>query len=314
MLLSSKGKNNVAIGNQSLFCNNCGCDNIAFGWNALYNNSKGCNNIAIGCRVLYNNTGGTNNIGLGYNALCNNSKGCNNIASGCFAGFSNVTGSTSIFLGTCAGYNETKSNRLYISSGATRPLIYGEFDNRKLIIDGSMCVTKLPTKSTETNIVYIDSVGKLSSGATSSGGGQQTKFSVNQGSHSLSVGNIIKSTGANTYGKAQADSSANSEVVGIVTVVTDSSNFTYVTHGIIETGVPAQVAGTVMFLSATTPGGLSTSDATEGQISKPLMVILENNTKALFNNFRGQLIAGASPASTPAIGSILYLYNNYGGF
>lgn len=145
--------------------------------------------------------------------------------------------------------------------------------------------------------------------------GQQSKFSVNQTGHTLSVGDVIKSTGANTYGKAQADTSANAEVVGIVTVVTDSANFTYVTHGIIETGVPAQAAGTVIYLSTTTAGGLSIDDATDGFVSKPLLVILESSSKALFNNFRGVIVGGGStPAAASNPGGTLYLYDNYGGF
>lgn len=130
------------------------------------------------------------------------------------------------------------------------------------------------------------------------------------------MGDIIKSTGANTYGKAQADSSANAEVVGIVTVVTDANNFTYVTHGVIETGVPAQAAGTVLFLSPSSAGALTiTEPATEGQISKPLVVVLQNASKALFQNFRGFVIGGGSSSTgSTNPGGILYLYTNYGGF
>jgi hypothetical protein len=155
------------------------------------------------------------------------------------------------------------------------------------------------------------------SDAPSAASGQQSKFSVHQVGHGLSVGNAIKSSGANTYAKAQADSAANAEVVGYVTVVTGNDDFTYVTHGVIETGVPAQAANTVMFLSPTTAGGLTTTEpATDGQVSKPLLIVLENGAKALFQNFRGLLISsggGGTPASTP-VGSVLYLYNNCGGF
>jgi uncharacterized cupin superfamily protein len=119
-------------------------------------------------------------------------------------------------------------------------------------------------------------------------GGQTTSFSVAQTTHGLSVGNAIKSTGANTYGKAQSNSVANSEVVGIVTVVTDANNFTFVSGGIITTGVPAQAAGTVMFLDPTTAGALTvTEPTTVGQVSKPVLIVLENAAKALVQNFRG---------------------------
>lgn len=123
---------------------------------------------------------------------------------------------------------------------------------------------------------------------SSTGGGQATSFAVAQTAHGLSVGNVIKSTGANTYGKAQANSVANSEVVGVVTVVPDANNFTFVAQGIITTGVPAQAAGTVMFLDPGTAGALTvTEPSTAGQVSKPVLIILENATKAVFQNFRG---------------------------
>ena len=203
---NSTGNNNFAVGCQSLCNNTTGCNNIAIGAGALVGNLIGGFNTAIGFNVNYCGTGdynsivgssalrfnyGSYNAVVGNNALlgnppfgsssCFNSVigsygmqgNCNgnyNSAVGYMAGYSNVSGNSNVFIGVCAGYNETKSNRLYISSGATRPLIYGEFDNRKLIIDGSMCVTKLPTKSSETNIIYIDTAGKLSSGATAVAG------------------------------------------------------------------------------------------------------------------------------------------------
>jgi hypothetical protein len=125
---------------------------------------------------------------------------------------------------------------------------------------------------------------------------QATAFDVTQTTHGLSVGNVIKSTGANTYGKAQANSSANAEVVGIVTVVTDANNFTFTAEGIITTGVPAQAAGTVMFLDPSTAGAMTTTETTTaGQVSKPVLVVLENGAKALVNNFRGmEIIAPAN--------------------
>lgn len=128
-------------------------------------------------------------------------------------------------------------------------------------------------------------------GGVSSGSGQATKYDVTQSSHGLSVGDVIKSTGSNTYGKAQADSAANSEVVGIVTTVTDSNNFTFTAQGIITAGVPAQAAGTVMFLDPSTAGALTaTEPSTSGQVSKPVLIVLENATKAVFQNFRGMEI------------------------
>ncbi len=65
--------------------------------------------------------------------------GNNNVAIGLGAGYSNVSGSNNIFLGVQAGYNETGRNKLYIeNSNSATPLIYGEFDNDLLRINGTL--------------------------------------------------------------------------------------------------------------------------------------------------------------------------------
>lgn len=114
---------------------------------------------------------------------------------------------------------------------------------------------------------------------------------VNQPSHGLSIGYPIRVSGINTYVGAQADSVANAEVVGYVTEVVDIDNFKYVPIGEVTTGVPTVAAGTVLFLSPTVQGGLtSTEPTTVGQVSKPLMVVIESGAKALFINYRGMKI------------------------
>ena len=55
------------------------------------------------------------------------------------AGNNNQTGSGNVFLGYYAGFYETGSNKLYIDNSFTStPLIYGEFDNRILTINGNL--------------------------------------------------------------------------------------------------------------------------------------------------------------------------------
>lgn len=114
---------------------------------------------------------------------------------------------------------------------------------------------------------------------------------VHQPSHSLSVGYPIRVSGTNTYVGAQANNEANAEVVGYVTEIVDGDNFKYVPIGEVTTGVPSQPAGTVLFLSPTVQGGLTaTEPTTVGQVSKPLMVVIESGAKALFINYRGMKI------------------------
>lgn len=140
--------------------------------------------------------------------------------------------------------------------------------------------------------------------ATGGGGsGEATVFSVNQTSHGLSVGDIVRSNGtAGQFTKAQADSAANAEVIGIVTVVTDANNFTVTTEGYITTGVPAATAGTVFFLSPSTAGALtSTEPSTVGQISIPLLTVITSAAKAFFTVRRGLVIATAGTGTVTSI-------------
>ena len=131
----------------------------------------------------------------------------------------------------------------------------------------------------------------------------EVKFAVTQTTHGLSVGDWIKSSGANTYAKAKADSAANAEVVGIVTLVPDANNFTFQTAGIVTTGVPAQAAGTVMYLDPSTAGAMTTTEpSTATQVSKPVLLVLENAAKGEVLNLRG-MVRVANPTLTALTGS-----------
>ena len=58
---------------------------------------------------------------------------------GCETGYNNLHGTGNLFLGYQAGYDETGSNKLYISNSNTAtPLIYGDFSTNQLVINGSL--------------------------------------------------------------------------------------------------------------------------------------------------------------------------------
>jgi hypothetical protein len=164
---NKNGISNIAQGYTALRNNVSGSHNIAQGQESMYYNTSGCSNIAQGYLSLTNNTIGNNNIAQGFRALNGNTIGSNNIAIGECTGYQNVTGSSNVFIGTFAGSGNTKSNRLYIGNSKSSSLIYGEFDNKLVKIDGGMCISCLPAKTNETCLVYTDSVGKLSYGAIS---------------------------------------------------------------------------------------------------------------------------------------------------
>jgi hypothetical protein len=166
----TSGDNNTAVGNLALSNSETGSYNVAVGYGASASNLDGNTNTALGTSVLTSATTGSQNVGVGTNALNANIDGWNNSVVGAFAlnsattGSSNVcvgfatlysgvttertvaigtyagyssTGSDNVFIGYNAGRNELNSNRLHIENSTTfTPLIYGEFDNDLIRING----------------------------------------------------------------------------------------------------------------------------------------------------------------------------------
>ena len=134
---NTSGSNNIAIGMQALFTNNED-DNTAIGYQALYNNTTGSGNLALGTGAGLFNQQGSENVFIGVDAGLGSSlhDKSNNVMIGFGAGASNE-GDGNVFLGYYAGENESGSNRLYIAnSNTSSPLIFGEFDNNEVIING----------------------------------------------------------------------------------------------------------------------------------------------------------------------------------
>jgi hypothetical protein len=129
-------------------------------------------------------------------------------------------------------------------------------------------------------------------GATGNTGaaGSTDSMHVNktQTAHGFSVGNVLRvQNSATTYIKAQADTAANAEVIGIVSAVIDANNFTIIMFGYV-TGLSGLTKGAVYFLSDTTAGLLTTTEPTPNgvKVSKPLL-IAESTTTGFFTNGRG---------------------------
>jgi hypothetical protein len=139
---NTTGDNNTAIGAESMKYNTTGSNNTALGQAALNANITGSNNIAIGKEAGTLNETGSNNVNIGTEAGSNNTSGSSNVNIGYQAGLNNLSGSNNVFIGNKAGANETGSNKLYIAnSNTSSPLIYGEFDNSKVTINGALTVT-----------------------------------------------------------------------------------------------------------------------------------------------------------------------------
>ncbi len=165
---------NTLVGNWSGY-NNLGNDNTFVGQESGYANAGGDYNTFVGRRAGYKNltahyntyvgyfsgnsmrtglyntflgyrTGfgaadasGSKNTMLGSYAGYSVNSASSNTFIGYNAGYSNTAGALNIFIGADAGYNETGSNKLYIeNSPSASPLIYGEFDNGIVSVNGNL--------------------------------------------------------------------------------------------------------------------------------------------------------------------------------
>ncbi len=132
------GNFNVLIGQNAGLKNITGSNNTYLGVQTGVWNTAGSGNTLIGSAAGQNMTAGGNNLFLGSFSGFNVVSGDNNVYLGAYAGRYNLTGSWNVFLGYGAGRDETGSHRLYISDYATpAPLIYGEFDNGRVVILGN---------------------------------------------------------------------------------------------------------------------------------------------------------------------------------
>ncbi|MCB2195348.1 MAG: hypothetical protein KQH79_05790 [Bacteroidetes bacterium] len=131
--------------------------------------NEGTGNTFIGLYSGNENTSGNQNVFIGLAAGHNSNSGSKNIAIGPGAGHNVADADSSIFIGLEAGYFEDKSSRLYIensSADSSAALIYGEFDNDILIINGETHIRDVlilkPRDAAPTNpeqgMMYMDAI------------------------------------------------------------------------------------------------------------------------------------------------------------
>lgn len=155
---NTSGNINVLLGGFAGSSNTTGYQNINIGYCAGLKNLTGNRNIAIGTAAAQDNTTGFLNVSIG-NFAGALSLGNNNTYIGSRAGLNNVNGSRNVFIGFEAGRDETNSNRLYIANTYLGdPLIYGEFDNGRVVINGNS------TQNTSERTLFVNgSAGGLES-------------------------------------------------------------------------------------------------------------------------------------------------------
>lgn len=170
---NTMGTRNTFLGNNTGFENDEGNENTYVGWQAGLSNTNGAQNTFVGRSTGEGNTTGGGNTFLGHFAGYGNTTGSesisvgrsagyknnadNNTFIGSGAGYNNTTGSSNIFIGYLSGYSEVGSHRLYIENSDTNsPLIYGEFDNDIVAINGKLGVgTQSPAYDLE-----VETTGK----------------------------------------------------------------------------------------------------------------------------------------------------------
>ncbi len=131
------GAFNTNVGYYAGFANT-GADNTFLGAFAGQFDKSGFNTY-IGSNAGVQNDG-IANVLLGYSAGSNMEQANKNTFLGAFAGKTS-SGDSSVFIGYRAGYSESSSQKLYIENSdadAANALIYGEFDNDLLSINGNL--------------------------------------------------------------------------------------------------------------------------------------------------------------------------------
>lgn len=197
---NNNSNSNLGIGENALYTNSSGYDNLAIGENALYDIVSGDYNLSIGNNSSPNLVGGEYNLVIGHEAASFNELGEGNIVIGHLAGQASANYSGNILIGNLSGFSETGSNKLYIeNSESTSPLIYGEFDNDLLRINGTLDINN--------NYQFPDGDGTNGQIMSTDGSGTLSWTSPN-------VGDITK-VGSMTLGNTFSDSNADDQWLGL---------------------------------------------------------------------------------------------------
>jgi hypothetical protein len=230
---NSTGWYNTAVGYQAGMSNSTGASNVFIGESTGQESSgsrgvyvgqlagyesSGDDNMFVGYLSGWKNTTGAANTFLGTQAGTTNTTGSNNYFAGYQSGYSNITGSGNIFLGYQAGYNETGSNKLYIeNSNSTTPLIYGEFDNDLLRING---VGEIAYSDATTNsVASLFTLDRQSSGTVASGIGAALNFDIEDSGGSENQASLGVRLTTTTDGSEESEAYLSLNDAGTITEV-----------------------------------------------------------------------------------------------
>lgn len=129
---------NLNIGKRAGSANNDGNYNTYIGYEAG-EQATGSSNTVVGTQSGLNMTDASSNTIVGDYSGNSITTGGGNVLLGAASGNSLTGGSGNIFIGTNSGSSETGNNKLFIdNSSSSTPLLYGEFDNNLLRINGEL--------------------------------------------------------------------------------------------------------------------------------------------------------------------------------
>jgi len=111
---------------------------------------------------------------------------------------------------------------------------------------------------------------------------------ISQTAHGFTVKQIVRFNGT-VYVLAQGDSSADADVLGMVSAVEDVNDFELTIYGYVP-GLSGLVAGSDYFLDPTVAGGMTlTAPSAPGQVRKALFTADSATSGYFFNNGGQQL-------------------------
>jgi len=299
--------NEIAIGTGGPLAISTGNDNIAIGGGSQSQNDTGVKNVSVGVGTLISNQVGQENTVIGHKAGFSVTSGSSNVLIGNTAGYNLETGENNVFLGNSAGFNETGSNKLYIENSGGTPLIYGEFDNKIVNINGTLSATtysNLPTDIKTTGATYSNNTFTYTN---NTGGTFSVLFNTVTG---LTVNGILTVTGntslqsltattisATTYQNLPGSSSANCVTTFFVTNISGCSPVNMLSPLNVQDGL--SVTGTSTFTSqANFTGGLSANTFSATTYQNLPSATFTGGTVSGATNFTGGLTANTISATT----------------